>query len=281
MKNLSKLFGIIALIAVIGFSMAACGDKDDGTTWTPYPENGGDGLPPKTITGTITGNQVTFDTGDEDGDEDGMTFTKQGSGSGFDGTWTGDGGMTLVAKGGSFTVSMGGTPAFRGTYTVSGNDVTITFTEINTGSSGSNSGDSNSSSDNNGSSQPQGSIFRLTHPRSDHVGKYALLFAQNDYGDYIIGADDVTVNASGMSGKAVRISGGSVDFKMFVLMTDGRQDRYHGDDTVEATIMIFNSANVSEGDDPIAQKYYTITFSDGAATKMWDDGQDQPPDNGE
>ena len=30
MKNIVKLFGIIALVAVIGFSMAACGDDDSG-----------------------------------------------------------------------------------------------------------------------------------------------------------------------------------------------------------------------------------------------------------
>jgi len=30
MKNIVKLFGIIALVAVIGFSMAACGGDDDG-----------------------------------------------------------------------------------------------------------------------------------------------------------------------------------------------------------------------------------------------------------
>jgi hypothetical protein len=30
MKNTFKLFGIIALIAVVGFSMAACGGDDDG-----------------------------------------------------------------------------------------------------------------------------------------------------------------------------------------------------------------------------------------------------------
>jgi hypothetical protein len=41
MKNFTKLLGIIALIAVIGFSMAACGDSDDsGTTTT---NNGGGG----------------------------------------------------------------------------------------------------------------------------------------------------------------------------------------------------------------------------------------------
>jgi len=257
-----------------------------------------------------------------------------GGGTAFDGTWVGqqDGSeMKLVAKDGSFTVYMGDNPAFKGTYTVSGNNVDITFTQMyddsgwtaypengeenlppktitgtisgnqfvvnlddgsmtftkqsggsNNGGSnngGSNNGGSNNGDSNNGSSQPPSSIFRLTRPLSDHVGKYAVLYAENN-GNYIIGADEVTVNASGMSGKAVKITGGSVDLKMWVFHNDGRDDRYHGNDTVVAAIMIFNSANVSEGNEPIVQKYFTITFSDGAATKAWDDGQDERPDDG-
>jgi len=31
MKNTIKVFGIIALVAIIGFSMTACGDDDEGT----------------------------------------------------------------------------------------------------------------------------------------------------------------------------------------------------------------------------------------------------------
>jgi hypothetical protein len=53
MKNAIKLFGIIALVAVIGFSMAACGGDDDG--------GGGGGS--KTASGKITSNsdgEATF-----------------------------------------------------------------------------------------------------------------------------------------------------------------------------------------------------------------------------
>jgi hypothetical protein len=42
MKNTFKLFGIIALLAIIGFSMAACSGDDDGGT-------GGGNSGPKTI----------------------------------------------------------------------------------------------------------------------------------------------------------------------------------------------------------------------------------------
>ena len=43
MKNAIKLFGIIALVAVIGFSMVACGDDDD--------DGGGGGLVPAELQG--------------------------------------------------------------------------------------------------------------------------------------------------------------------------------------------------------------------------------------
>ena len=46
MKNMAKLFGIIALVALIGFSMTAC---DDEGTSSPAGGGGGGGLPTITI----------------------------------------------------------------------------------------------------------------------------------------------------------------------------------------------------------------------------------------
>jgi hypothetical protein len=66
MKNFSKLFGIIALIAVIGFSMAACGSDDDGGGGGGGSISGtwGDGSShEQTI--TFTGSNYTF--ADDDG----------------------------------------------------------------------------------------------------------------------------------------------------------------------------------------------------------------------
>ena len=67
MKNIVKLLGIIALVAVIGFSMAACGGDDDdngggggsgvlnGTSW-------GDGSNHEQVI-TFTGSNYDFDNG--------------------------------------------------------------------------------------------------------------------------------------------------------------------------------------------------------------------------
>jgi len=77
MKNFFKLFGIIALAAVIGFSMAACGgddDDDDGGgggpsfdgTWTgAYNKYDGDIITATTpVTVVIQGNNITITAGD-------------------------------------------------------------------------------------------------------------------------------------------------------------------------------------------------------------------------
>ena len=60
MKNVFKLFGIIALLAIIGFSMAACGGDDgggddgtitiDGWKWWTYTDNAAGGISTITIT---------------------------------------------------------------------------------------------------------------------------------------------------------------------------------------------------------------------------------------
>ena len=59
MKNAIKLFGIIALVAVIGFSMVACGGDDDGDNnnnnnqQTNQPSTG-----PRTLSGTVTAKEI-------------------------------------------------------------------------------------------------------------------------------------------------------------------------------------------------------------------------------
>jgi len=101
LKAVLGIAGLIALVAVIGFGMIGC---DNGS-----------------------------DPNDKDKDGDGPAVPTTDV---FTGTWTGqnnDGEMILTASNGSFTVSGQGHEAYRGTYTVYGNEVTITFTEINEG----------------------------------------------------------------------------------------------------------------------------------------------------
>jgi hypothetical protein len=95
MKNFTRLFGIIALVAVIGFGMAACEDDSEDTS---------DALA---------------------------------------GTWIAENGMRIVASNGSWTMypgegEEGGSMPMRGTYTVSGNNVSITVTHADMGQDGAN-----------------------------------------------------------------------------------------------------------------------------------------------
>lgn len=63
MKNGIKLFGIIALIAIIGISMAACGDNDGvklvGTNWERTNMSSLNGAPLEKITWTLTFSDAT------------------------------------------------------------------------------------------------------------------------------------------------------------------------------------------------------------------------------
>jgi len=87
MKNAMRNMGIIAMIAVIGFSMAACKDKDEGD---------------ETLSGTYT-HTITNDSGETITEE--ITFTDS-----------------------NFTMKRNGEEAFKGTYTISDNTLTLTVT---------------------------------------------------------------------------------------------------------------------------------------------------------
>jgi hypothetical protein len=55
MKNTFKVFGIIALLAIIGLSMAACGGDDPGIVGTKWERTGG-----VMFQGETTSQQATF-----------------------------------------------------------------------------------------------------------------------------------------------------------------------------------------------------------------------------
>jgi len=98
MKNFFKAFGIIALAAVIGFSMAACSKA-------------------KTESG-----------GDKDSDSPGRSGKTD---SGLNGTWiSSDGNHEWKFNNGDFEVSFMKSPLIRGTYTTSGGAMTIKVNEL-------------------------------------------------------------------------------------------------------------------------------------------------------
>jgi hypothetical protein len=95
MKNNFKILGIIALVAVIGFSMIAC---NNGST-------GGGGK-------TNTGNE-----------------NPSGNNSTISGTYITQGGLGAITfTGSNFSMKVFGMEAARGTFTVSGNTITCKIT---------------------------------------------------------------------------------------------------------------------------------------------------------
>jgi hypothetical protein len=93
MKNTFRLIGIIAIVTVIGFSMAACSDNSDSSGGTGGTGNNG------------------------------------GSSNKFAGTtWNGDQGTAGSFDANTWTAKNYGIPSYNGTYTVSGNKITFTVT---------------------------------------------------------------------------------------------------------------------------------------------------------
>ena len=100
MKNVLKFLTIIALVAVIGFSFAACNNDND---------NGNDN-------------------GDNGKKEEDTPI------SSFAGTWNASGGRSVVFSGNTFNYKVNGTTTYSGTFSVSGS--TITFNTVSGAASG-------------------------------------------------------------------------------------------------------------------------------------------------
>jgi len=108
MKNVLKTFGLIALMAVIGFSMAACSDDGGGG-----PGGGGGG-------GGGGGNSLA-----------GTTWKCTESYYGMSVTYT----LTFTASRVTLAYNMmGASDIYNGTYTVNGNSVTMNWDQGWTGS---------------------------------------------------------------------------------------------------------------------------------------------------
>jgi len=294
MKNVSKLLGLIALIAIIGFSMTACDDEDKKEDNDPFKgtwvrqENGADAQ--KIV--AASGSWRSYEN--------------------VNGVWVENMRGIYTASGKEITaiiveVNMGlyspqpsteqwvsypevpdgikqqYMPTATMNGTVEGNKFTImnvTFTKQSGSSSvgGNNGGDTPTTPVNpgGGGNQNQNSMFTLTGMPNDYNGKYAMFFAPDSS---IYGVNSINVNNSGMSFKLIKISNGKVNLPMWVY--DNDFVRYYGNDTVDGYIMIFNSENISDIRGMIdLRSFSSVVFSGGAATKTWNQGQIAQIDTG-
>jgi len=109
---------------------------------------------------------------------------------------------------------------------------------------------------------PGGGTLTLTGIPSEYNGKYAVFMGETDEA-MIIGAKSLS---GPTSGKAAKISGGSVTLTLWIVTGETDIKAYKGADTVsDCEIMIFASENANENTRPIAYGEISeqITFTNG------------------
>ena len=251
MKNLYKSLAIIALVAVIGFSFAAC---DDGS------DNSG-GNTETIITGTsqLDGSTITFSFPDDE-DMDGLTATLDGNtitisgredwGEFLNGTYTRSGSGSGLS--GSFTRTIPGEGII--TFTFSGNKVTVVFQQFDGGSSG--------------GGLTNGSMTVSNIPQ-EYVGGSYRLYAE---GGDVSGADNSgrvwSGAAQGNTMTTTPITGTTV------VLTLNWRSGTTGNETLAVGIYITTDTSVninSSGvpDNIIQSKQLTLTFSGRSASVNW------------
>jgi hypothetical protein len=234
MKSIVKLFWIIAFVAVIGFSMAACDDDSgggggglSGTTWT-YTESG------TTFTLTFTASTVK------------MEYLGQA----LNGTYT--------FNGSSGTINW--EDGDHESFTVNGNQLTIsgyTFTKTGGGNSGGNTGGGS------------GGTFTLTNIPAKFNGKYATLGGSTEGGKNIWGHEN---NPMSTIIKNPTISNGKVILPTWDF--DGKTYKgYTGNDTLNVTVIIADTSknNGTLEDTAAMVMFYSVTFKSGSATRSYND----------
>jgi len=244
MKNLLKLFGIIAMIAVIGFSMTACGGDDD---------NGGDvavtdvTLSPTTLSLTVGGVAET------------LTATVSPSNATNKAlSWSSSDTSKATVSNGTVTAVAAGTT----TITVTTADGNKTATCLVTVSSGS------------------GGILTVTGIPQEYNGNYISGWSQNltnpdaNPAALLIGGQSMTTAGVVVT---VLISNGSADIPMWT----STNQKYTGSHTVGFVVQIKETAAITgpfgedlkpKGNAIIKWGFNSVTFSSGSATKSWGDG---------
>jgi hypothetical protein len=298
-RNFFRVFGLIALVAVIGFSMAACGGDGGGGGGTVTGVSGGVlTLTPSnsstTFTATVSGNSITSMDGTitwTDGTTAAAPGALTGGGSGsnpFAGTWVGKD-ITIVCTDSTWKTTIG-KDIYQGTYTYNGNSAT--FTEMGGGVFGTASISGSTmtvnerangglytlqkqggSTDNPGGDTPSGgggkaSTFTMTGIPEQYNGKYAGLKGGKAGGVDITGCQKIT----GKILTLVPISNGSVIIPLF---NDEDGSPYTGNDRYGELYVVISSIQEIDywaGYDIGEVDFYDVRFSNGSATASWSQG---------
>jgi len=259
MKNFFKILGLVAIVAIIGFSMAACnsgsttGGAPEAVTYSGATSNGDlyslevfnnttyeftwtNGNTTKTSSGTVKG---------VNGYEFILLPSNAAPNETFNAIVTNDG---LSAVNGVLTWTDGTTKTMSGT-------LTPVVPSPNSSASGNTSASSNTS----------GGTLTVNGIPSTYNGKYAYFVAIDDSEDVVIGSQSINETTGDFT--YVKISNGSVNLPVWHI-ENGQVVRYSGSKSFSLNVLyILNNATDGLEDYIDACLYQApITFSKGTAT---------------
>jgi len=276
MKKPVKLIGIIALAAVIGFTMTAC---DDG---------GGDDLRTVTYSGTTTGGDTySLKIIENKNNPNRAVLDDPMKGDNFEFTWKtsnnstkkSTGTVTAVSgdeftmlpshpntNGDTFTATRkdGGLSAMSGEFTwtdgtkTSGSGILTPVIPSTPPSSGG-----------------SGGTFTVTGIPPEYNGKYAGFGADGPDNKFVLYGSTTkpVITVTERKFTWAKISNGSVSLPMWIFGQGAPVERYSGNHTLEGEIFIHNSATATATRDELAScEWNSITFSNGSATRTWSSG---------
>jgi len=290
-KNLFKIFGIIAIAAIIGFSMTACDDDgggDDPRTVT-YKGEDSDG---DTYTLVITEKNGRYTAGT--GDSYKLTSKEKSSGKDYvsEGTVTGNSSGKVKLKPSNSNESFDVTTSDEGITRIEGKikwkngDVWdcqsgILVTPKGKTEGGSDSGSSDSGSGGSGS----GGSITVTGIPGKYNGKWIWVQAVDTASKFVSGHKRLDINGNKATYVFSQISGGSVTTSAWLANeTSTVFSGYTGSDTFPIVSMgIMSEETVTVNNDSEIQMSFQmyivgvnmfsdIKFSGGRVTLRWDDG---------
>jgi len=278
MKNVLKTFGIIAILAVIVFSMAACGEKEEGDKTFNVKVVNCLNLKPD---GTNSGYSPTI-----------TNITVYVSGSGGTNLLNGDTSIAISSErsfnvtapsNGELIISVDFSPQINFN---TGSGINI-YNNIMTRLSSNDTtlyaviGISNGMPDPElqttdprvgGNSNGGGGTFTLTGIPNEYNGKYMSIWGRGSSDEYIAGFQSFDSGTNRRD--LVQIVNGSASTLMWTAPSTNvyAPVRYTGNDTIQCTVEIYSTPAMSTPDRIFSWRFSSVTFSNGSATRAWNQG---------
>ena len=264
MKSVFKLVGIIAIVVIIGFSMAACDDNSGGGD-----NSGGPNIPSQLIGAWYNGTSNSDD----------LLFIIDNTGTGIIGSQSGYSVTVLGFEQGSVPKSGSGSVSFKQGSTETGqfqfmlNGDGVMWIQSGTGPF---AAWANIAKD---PTRPyviqKTGTFTLTDIPATYNGKYAVLLAENPAtGDYDLNLWGYIGNDNTWAMILPQISGGKVVIPLWQHpgWWYSGNDTYVTDNSIHFLVKLVNNRAIKNLDEPGDAVFFSsVTFSGGSAKKSYND----------